>query len=279
MMERGFVAIYWRDMVKFFRSKAVLFLSLIQPAMWLIFYGLSMSSNISLFFSNASNSVNASNVNYMTFITSGVIGMTILFTCLYSAQNIQFDKRYGLMKQIVVSPLPRSQILIGTTLSGITKCLIQTTIILLFGYALGAHFFAGFSAFSIAVSVCGFLLFSLLFSSGLMFLSASIGLAVNNHDVSQAIMVLLTLPLFFASNALYPLESLPTAMKMICYVNPLTYFINGVRYFTIGPSFYAFGLRYSLDLNGLLYSMGCLVVFTVIMFFFAVRSFKSVIDF
>jgi ABC-2 type transport system permease protein len=278
-MERGFIAIYQRDMIKFFRSKAALFLSLIQPVLWLVFYGLSMSSNMSLFFTGASSSSAVVNVNYMTFITSGVVGMTVLFTCLYSAQNLQFDKQYGLMKQIVVSPLPRSQILIGSTLSGITKCLIQTAIILLFGFVLGARFFAGFSVSFILVSICGFLLFSLLFSSGLMFLANSIGLKVTNHDVSQAIMVLLTLPLFFASNALYPLESLPPVMKIICYANPLTYFINGVRYFTIGPDFYAFGLHYSLSLNDLLLSACGLAVFVFVMFLVAVKSFKGVADF
>jgi ABC-2 type transport system permease protein len=157
--------------------------------------------------------------------------------------------------------------------------LIQTAIILLFGYALGAHFFAGFPLSVILVSIGGFFLFSLLFSAGLMFLANSIGLKVTNHDVSQAIMVLLTLPLFFASNALYPLESLPAAMKMICYVNPLTYFINGVRYFTIGPDFYAFGIHYSLSLTDLLLSVGGLAIFAVVMFMVAVKAFKGVADF
>jgi ABC-2 type transport system permease protein len=215
----------------------------------------------------------------MTFITSGVIGMTILFTCLYSGQNLQFDKQYGLMKEIVVSPMPRSQILIGTTLSGITKCLIQTAIIILFGYVVGARFFVGFPFSSIIASALGLLLFSALFSAGLMFLSNMIGLKVNNHDVSQAVMALLTLPLFFASNALYPTESLPYAIKLLCYVNPLTYFINGVRYLTIGSDFYSFGFNYSIGLEGLLTSIAVLSIFASIMFVVALYVIKNVRDF
>jgi ABC-type polysaccharide/polyol phosphate export systems, permease component len=274
-MAWGFIAIYWRDMIKFWRSKAALFLSLIQPVLWLIFYGVSMTSNSGLFFSSAG----LNTVDYMTFMASGIIGMTILFTALYSGQNLQFDKQYGLMKQIVVSPLPRSQILIGITLSGITKCLIQTVIIILFGYVVGAHFFAGFTLSSILVSMLGLLLFSVVFASGLLFLSNAIALKVTNHDVSQALMVLLTLPLFFASNALYPVESLPYALRILCILNPLTYFINGVRYFTIGSDFYAFGINYSIGLNGLLLSIGGLVVFALSMFFFAYRIFRNVVDF
>ena len=129
-MPLGFTAIYWRDMIKFARSKAMIFLSLLQPVLWLVFYGISMSNNTGLFFAGTSVAPpDAITVSYMTFITSGVIGMTILFTCLYSGQNLQFDKQYGLMKTIVVSPMPRSQILIGTTLSGITNCLINRKLI------------------------------------------------------------------------------------------------------------------------------------------------------
>lgn len=279
-MEQGFISIYWRDMIKFSRSRATIFLSLLQPILWLIFYGISMSSNINLFFSgNSEAPPGAVIVNYMTFITSGVIGMTILFTCLYSGQNLQFDKQYGLMKEIVVSPMPRSQILIGTTLSGITKCLIQTLIIISFSFVLGARFFAGFSPQNILLSIFGLLLFSVLFSAGLMFLSNMVGLKVNNHDVSQAIMALLTLPLFFASNALYPLEFMPNELKLLCTVNPLTYFINGVRYFTIGEEFYSFGFHYSIGSYGLLLSVVLLMIFMFVMFILAMKIIKNIRDF
>jgi len=239
-----------------------------------------MSNNTGLFFAGTSVAPpDAITVSYMTFITSGVIGMTILFTCLYSGQNLQFDKQYGLMKTIVVSPMPRSQILIGTTLSGITKCLIQTTIITLFGYILGAQLFAGFLLSNIITSAIGLILFSILFSAGLMFLSNMIGLKVNNHDVSQAIMALLTLPLFFASNALYPAETLPFTMKLLCYVNPLAYFIDSVRYFTIGPNFYAFGFNYQIGLEGLLSSFIALGIFALVMFVLAIFVIKNIRDF
>lgn len=279
-MNRGFLAIYWRDMIKFTRSKAMIFLSLLQPVLWLAFYGISMSSNLSMFFPQETIAPPGTvTANYMTFITSGVIGMTILFTCLYSGQNLQFDRQYGLMKEIVVSPMPRSQILIGTTLSGVTKCLIQTAIIILFGYVVGARFFAGFSVWSTIVSAFGLLLFAAMFSTGLMFLSNMIGLKVSNHDVSQALMALLTLPLFFASNALYPVEALPSVIKTLCLINPLTYFINGVRYFTIGPEFFSFGYFYSIGFEGLLIATAVLGVFTSVMFLVASFTIKNLRDF
>jgi ABC-2 type transport system permease protein len=278
-MEKGFMAIYWRDMVKFSRNRALLFSALIQPVLWLVLYGVSMSSNINVFFANSSAPTGAVSVSYMTFMTAGVVGMTILFTCLYSGQNIQFDKQYGLMKEIVVSPMPRSQILFGETLGGITRALIQAAIVILFGYVLGIKFFFGLTIYGFLVAIGGVLLFAVLFSMGLMFLSSAIAMRVKDHNVSQAIITLLTLPLFFASNALYPLDSLPAFLKAAAFINPLTHFINGMRYFGISSDFYSFGIHYTTSINELLISFGFLVGFGIVMFLLALRAFETTIEF
>jgi ABC-2 type transport system permease protein len=278
-MDKGFVAIYWRDMVKFFRSKALLFSALIQPILWLLLYGISMSSNINIFYPNSSNPEGVVSVSYMTFITAGVVGMTILFTCLYAGQNVQFDKQYGLMKEIVVSPLPRSHILLGVTLGGITKSLIQATIVILFGYTLGVEFFSDLTVTGTLTAIGGVLLFAVLFSMGLMFLSTTIAMKVRDHNVSQAVITLLTLPLFFSSNALYPSDSLPWVIKILAYLNPLSHFINGMRYFGISPNFYSFGIQYTTSPVSLFMSLGFLAIFSIIMFNIALRAFETAIDF
>jgi ABC-2 type transport system permease protein len=123
------------------------------------------------------------------------------------------------------------------------------------------------------------LLFAVLFAMGLMFLSSAIAMKVRDHNVSQAIITLLTMPLFFASNALYPLESLPMVLKIISYLNPLTHFINGMRCFGIGSDFYSFGLHYSIPFSELLISLVFLAVFTVIMFFVAIHAFETTTEF
>ena len=278
-MEKGFIAIYWRDMLKFSRNRALLFSALIQPILWLVLYGVSMSSNINIFFASTSAPSGVVSVSYMTFMTAGVVGMTILFTCLYSGQNVQFDKQYGLMKEIVVSPMPRFQILLGVTLGGITKALIQVAIVILFGYVLGIEFFFGLTLMGAMAAIGGVLLFAVLFSVSLMFLSSAIAMKVNDHNVSQVIITLLTLPLFFASNALYPLESLPVALKVVAYLNPLTHFISGMRYFGISSNFYSFGIHYATSITDLLLSLGFLVGFSIVMFFVAVRAFDTTTEF
>ena len=129
-MRTEFLTIFWRDMLKFFRIKAMLFTSLIQPALWLALYGISMSSIFDRIIPEIPISQGVTPVNYLTFMASGVISLTILFTCLYSGITLQFDKEFGLMKEMLASPLPRSHILIGLSLSGIAKSLIQTLIII-----------------------------------------------------------------------------------------------------------------------------------------------------
>jgi ABC-2 type transport system permease protein len=275
-MGNEFLAIYWRDMVKFFRSRAMLFASLIQPALWLILYGLSMSSNFDMIVQNIPNLPGVISINYMTFIAAGIISMTILFTCLYGGISIQLDKQFGLMKEMIAAPMPRSSILSGITLSGITKSLIQTVIIIVLGVILGVQFFNGFTVVQTIISILGIIGFTVLFAMGLMFLSSLISIKIDSHEGVQAMITMLTLPLFFASNALYPISSMPLVIQTISYINPLSYFITGIRYFSLGSDFFALGTQYVIGINDLLLSFAFLIGFNIVMYLLAVRAFKKV---
>ena len=268
-MKTAFLTIFWRDMLKFIRIRSMLFTSLVQPAIWLALYGLSMSSNFTLLALGGSPPPGVISVNYLTFMAAGVVSLTILFTCLYSGITLQFDKEFGLMKEIVASPLPRSHILVGLSLSGVTKSLIQATVIFLFGYVLGVRLFEGFSLGNALLSVLGIMLFMVLLALGLLFLSSMIALRLETHEGLQGVITLLSLPLFFASNALYPTTSLPEIIRIASYANPLSHFINGFRYFSLGSDFYAFGMRCTYGLNDILIAMAFLVVFDVVTYLLA----------
>jgi ABC-2 type transport system permease protein len=274
-MRTEFLTIFWRDMKKFFRSRAMLFTSLIQPALWLALFGLSMSSNFDLIAPGVPNQSGVASVSYLTFMAAGVISMTVLFTCLYSGISLQFDKQFGLMKEIVASPLPRSHILLGLSLSGVAKSLIQSVIIILFGFILGVRFFEGFTIAQTLLSVLGIVLFIVLFALGLLFLASTIAMKLESHEGLQGIITLLSLPLFFASNALYPIDSLPLAIKLISYGNPLSYFITGMRYFSLGPNFYSVGAYYAYGTCDVLTALAFLLVFDIVMFLLALRAIKK----
>jgi ABC-2 type transport system permease protein len=270
-----FITIYWRDMIKFWRLKAMLFASLIQPILWLIFFGLAMSNYFDKNIPAIAIPQGIKSVDYLTFMSAGIISMTVLFTCLYSGIFLQLDKQNGLLKQMVASPMKRSHILFGITLGGITKSVLQVVIILAFGFIVGVRLFAGFEAASVILSLLGIMLFVFLFAMGLMFLSCAVAMKIESHEGVQAVITMMTLPLFFASNALYPLSSMPFAIRIISYANPLTYFINGVRYFGIGSDFYSSGTQYAISTNDMILSLLFLVIFNVVMYLLAIRTFQT----
>lgn len=274
-MKTEFLTIFWRDILKFIRIRSMLFTSLVQPAIWLALYGLSMSSNFSLLALGGSPPPGVISVNYLTFMAAGVVSLTILFTCLYSGITLQFDKEFGLMKEIMASPLPRSHIILGLSLSGVVKSLLQATVIFLFGCVLGVRFFEGFSLGSVLLSILGIVLFVVLLALGLLFLSSIIALRLESHEGLQGVITLLSLPLFFASNALYPITSLPAIVRIASYVNPLSHFINGFRYFSLGPDFYAFGMRYTYGSNDVLIALVFLIVFDVVTYLLALWTIQK----
>jgi len=273
----GFLTIYWRDMLRYYRFKTLLVSSLVQPALWMAFFGIAMSSNFDRFTSGMPPIPGVPSVNYLTFMAAGVIAMTTLFTSLFGGMSLLFDKNWGLMREIFASPLPRNHIIFGIGLSGMTKAFIQSIIIMVFGILIGAQFFFGYSATKTILAVLGILLFVAVFSLGFLFLSATIAISLESPEGMQGIMTLLTMPIFFASNALYPIEAFPPALQALSIVNPLTYLVTGIRYFAIGDSFQAIGVHYTYTPLQIGLAFLFLVVFAAVMFGLAWWRFRKAV--
>lgn len=277
MMAFEFLTVYWRDMLRFFRFRALLFASLVQPALWLALYGAAMSSNFSRFASALPLPTEAISVSYLTFLGAGVIALTTLFTSLFGGISLLFDKNWGLLREVFASPLPRSHIIVGIGLSGVTKSIIQVLVIMGFGLLIGVKFFQGYTPLHTALSILGILIFVGVFSLGFLFLSSAISLSMETPEGLQGVITLLTLPLFFASNALYPIDAFPPAVREASLLNPLTYLINGVRYFAIGSDFYAVGYHYAYTMTDVIISFLALAIFALLMFLVAWRVFKKAV--
>jgi ABC-2 type transport system permease protein len=116
-----------------------------------------------------------------------------------------------------------------------------------------------------------------IFSLGFLFLSSAISMTMETPEGLQAVITLLTLPLFFASNALYPIDAFPGFVRIISQFNPLTHLVNGVRYFAIGSDFYAIGIHYVYSTNDILISLLALLIFALAMFLVAWRVFKKAV--
>ena len=272
-----FLTVYWREMIRFTRFRTQLLSSLLQPALWMAFFGVAMSSNFNRFASAVPVPAGVVPVDYLTFMAAGVIAMTTLFTSLFGGISLLFDKNWGLMREMLASPMPRTHIMFGVSLSGMTKSFIQVAIIMAFGLLLGVRFFPGFSPARIAVSILGIFAFVGVFSLGFLLFSSTISMRLESPEGLQGIITLLTLPLFFVSNALYPIQAFPPLLQDLSIYNPLTHLVTGVRYFALGNEFFVVGTNYSYTPADILLSFAYLVAFAAVMYAVAHRTFQKAV--
>lgn len=275
-MNFEFHAIYWRDMVKFFRFKSVLFSSLIQPVMWLGFFGLAMSDSFDKLTSLVPDVSGVPVVDYLSYMGAGIIAMDVLFSSLFGGTALMFDKKFSLLKETLASPVPRFHIILGIGLSGVTKAFIQTIIIIGFGKLIGMNFFKGYTFTETLIAVAGIMLLVAIFTLGFLFLSGTIAITIENPEGMQSILTLLSMPLFFISNALYPIDSFPAILRFLSMFNPLTLLADGIRYFALGSSFSVMGNHYIYTTADIGISFFGLFFFALVMLSAALWRFDKV---
>jgi ABC-2 type transport system permease protein len=164
--------------------------------------------------------------NYLQFLAPGIIGMGIIFTSIFSGMEIIWDRQFGFLKETLVAPVSRTNIMIGRTLGGATVAMVQGVIVL------GISMLAGFRPYNLALipaSILVMLLVSLLFTA----LGTAIASTLSDMQGFQLIINFLVMPLFFLSGSLFPLQGLPKAIDIIAKIDPLTYGVDALRYFLI----------------------------------------------
>ncbi|MGB9929667.1 MAG: ABC transporter permease [Methanosarcina sp.] len=263
-MSFGFHAVYWREMLKFFRFKSVLFSSLIQPVMWLAFFGLAMSKSFDELIAMLPTIPGVPTVDYLSYMGAGIIAMDVLFSSLFGGTSLLFDKKFSLLKETIASPISRINIVLGIGLSGVTKAFIQTFIIIAFGKVIGMDFFKGYTVQETVISIIGIFLLVGIFTLGFLFLSGSIAITVDEPEGMQSILTLLSMPLFFVSNALYPVDAFPRFLQVISVFNPLSLLANGIRYFALGTNFSVMGNHYIYTSADIMLSFAGLILFSLV---------------
>jgi len=207
------VYILWlRQIKRYYRSRARIIGSIGQPILFLLALGFGFGPVYQ----------RAGGGNYMQFLAPGVVSMGILFLGVFSGIEIIWDRQFGFLKETLVAPVSRLQIVLGRILGGATVAMIQGFLVLLI------CFIAGFRMERIAR-----LPLAMIFMFLIAVLCTSIGTAVASvlEDIQgfQLIINFLVMPLFFFSNALFPVAGLPRALQLIVQFNPLSYGIDGVR--------------------------------------------------
>ncbi|OGZ17972.1 MAG: multidrug ABC transporter permease [Candidatus Nealsonbacteria bacterium RBG_13_37_56] len=222
------IYILWlRQLKRYFRSKARVIGSLGQPILFLIALGFGFGP----IFQQAGGG------NYIQFLTPGIIAMSILFIAIFSGIEIIWDKQFGFLKEMLVAPVSRFQIMIGRTLGGATVATLQGIIVLLLS------FIVGFRPGNIIMLPLGFLfmfLIALLFTA----LGTAIASVLEDMQGFQLIMNFLVMPLFFLSGALFPLQGLPKMIGVIASIDPLSYGVDGLRGTLVNGAHFGIGLDF-----------------------------------
>jgi ABC-2 type transport system permease protein len=275
-MSFEFRAIYWREMVKYFRYKSMLITSMVQPVMWLAFFGLAMSDSFEKLTSLVPNEPGVPVVAYISYMGAGIIAMDVLFSSLFGGTTLMFDKKFSLLRETLASPVPRSHIILGIGLSAVTKALFQTFIIIGFGKLVGMEFFKGYTFIETLIAMMGIMILVAIFTLGFLFLSGSIAITVENPEGMQSILTLVSMPIFFVSNALYPIDGFPTFLKVLSMFNPLTLLAGGIRYFALGTNFSVMGNHYIYTTVDIVVAFLGLIFFALVMLSAAMWRFNKV---
>jgi len=220
------IYILWlREVKKYLRSRTQIIASLGSPIMYLGVLGFGLGP----IFRKAGEG------SYLQFMAPGVIGMTILFTSMFSGIALLWDRQFGFLKETLVAPVPRLWIMIGRTLGGATVAILQGLLIFV------ACFIAGFRPVSVAVIPLA-LLFMALIAVVFAALGTVIGSSLKDMQGFQLVMNFLVMPIFFLSGALYPLRNLPRVLALLTRIDPLTYGVDGVRTVLTGVTHFGVGV-------------------------------------
>src|SRR5208283_3062426 len=223
------VFILWlRQLKRYFRSRSRMIGGLGQPILFL----LALAFGLGPIYARAGHG------DYVQFLAPGIITMGILSIAVFSGVEIIWDRQFGFLKETLVAPVPRLEIVLGRTLGGATIALMQGSIVFLVCLVVG---FRPVDPLLLPLA----LLFMALIAIMCAALGAVIGTVLHDMQGFQLIMSFITMPLFFFSSALFPVPELPQALWIAVRLNPLTYGVDGLRGALSGA--FVFGVATDLE--------------------------------
>jgi ABC-2 type transport system permease protein len=210
-------ALWRRDVVKFLRDRQQLVGSLSRPLLWLFAFGFGLRGS----FQGA-----GAGVDYITFLLPGLACMSVLFSSMFSAISIVWDREFGFLKELLVAPVPRWTAVVAKMLSASTIAGGEALMVLAVGTMLGVRTsLPGMLAGLVVLGVFGMAV------TGLGVVVAS---RMRTFEGFGVIVNFVIQPIFFLSGALYPTDHLPPVMRAVVLANPMTYAVDAVRGLMIG---------------------------------------------
>jgi ABC-2 type transport system permease protein len=243
------IYILWvRQIKKFFRAKSRILGAVGQPLLFLLALGYGLGAVFA----------KAGQGNYREFLVPGIMAQTVLFSAMFFGAMIIFDKQFGFLKETLVAPVARWKVMLGGALGGATTAVIQGLFLFVVAVILG------FRPEHWLLVPVAFVILALL-AVAIACFSSGIGSIVEDMQGFQAINQFIVFPLYFLSGSLYPLNGVPTWLKVIAEVNPMSYAVDALRDTLIGQTHF-----------GLLRDLIVLSITALILFGFGVYRFRRI---
>jgi ABC-2 type transport system permease protein len=209
---RAIRVVWKRELIRFSRDRLRILTSLIQPFLFLFVLGTGLSSIAS---------AGTHGVNFKTFIYPGVLCMAVMFTAMFSAASIVWDREFGFLREMMVAPVRRSSIVLGKCFGGATVATFQGLIVIAISPLVHIPYELPLILELFALSL---LLAFAITAFGVMFAAR-----INQMQSFMALMQMAIMPMFFLSGALYSVASLPTWLAVLNRLDPLTYAVSPMR--------------------------------------------------
>lgn len=187
----------------------------VQPLLWLLVFGQVFGRL---------RAMPTGGIPYLDYLAPGIMGQSVVFTSIFYGISIIWERDAGVLHKFLVAPIPRVALVLGKALSAGIRALSQTVIVLLVATLIGVHFRWGFLNVFVGVPVT-IVLGATVFSG----LSMVMACLMRSRERFMGIGQVITMPLFFASNALYPVQLMPPWLKVVAMVNPMSYMVDALR--------------------------------------------------
>lgn len=211
----GVLTLWQRDLLRYWRDRSRILGGLAQPLLFLAIFGAGLSPWMGRLGGVTTGP------DYMQFLYPGIIGMSVLFSSIFSAVSVVWDREFGFLKELLVAPVPRWSLIIGKALGGSTTSMVQGLLLLVLAPLIGVQL--SLTTILLLIPVLFLLAFSL----------SSIGLVLaarmRSTEGFGLVMNFLVTPLLFLSGALYPLSNLPAWLEALTRLDPVTYGIDAIR--------------------------------------------------
>ena len=224
------------ELQKLSHDRTELFTRAVQPVLWLLIFGETF---------NRLHAIPTGSNSYLDFLAPGIIAQSGLFVAIFYGIQIIWERDAGVLNKLLVTPTPRAALILGKSFSAGIRALAQVVVVLVLSVILGVALTTN------PLNIIGTFVVVMLGSAFFACLSMTIAGIVLKRDRLMGIGQMITMPLFFASNALYPIAVMPAWLRVLAYVNPLSYEVDALRGMLIGtPS------HLPLDFAVLLVSVG-----------------------